>query len=121
MCGMCLSAAQWLSALIVDHYHIRIIKAYITFHMKRTPDWDPKVVTRNTPYDIRLFISQKCGPMADGYEGRKVSPPAGNVATDELIDLCPLHLSSQLQSQPVQPLHYGIALSDHQRVLLSGE
>ncbi|KAG2115308.1 uncharacterized protein F5147DRAFT_769766 [Suillus discolor] len=31
--------------------HVRIIKAYIIFHMKQTPNWDPKVVTRNTPYD----------------------------------------------------------------------
>ncbi|KAG1803881.1 uncharacterized protein HD556DRAFT_1484503 [Suillus plorans] len=53
--------------------HVRIIKAYITFHMKRTPNWDPKVVTRNTPYDVRMFITQKCGPKADGYEGRKFS------------------------------------------------
>jgi hypothetical protein len=51
----------------------RIIKAFLTFHLKRTPGWDPKVVTRQTPYDIRLFITHKCGPKSDGYEGRKYS------------------------------------------------
>ena len=52
---------------------LRIIKAYIAFHMKRMPNWDPKGVTKNMPYDVRMFITQKCGPKADGYEGCKVS------------------------------------------------
>ena len=50
----------------------RIIKAYITFHMKRDAKWDAKAVTRQTPYDVQAFITQKCGPVEAGYEGRKV-------------------------------------------------
>lgn len=49
--------------------------------MKWDPKWDAKAVTRQTPYDVRAFITQKCGPVEAGYEGRKVcdvlctSPP----------------------------------------------
>ncbi|KAF8548425.1 hypothetical protein OG21DRAFT_1365901, partial [Imleria badia] len=39
----------------------RIIKAFLTFHLKCTPGWDPKVITRQTPYDIRLFITHNSG------------------------------------------------------------
>ncbi|KIJ11626.1 hypothetical protein PAXINDRAFT_15535 [Paxillus involutus ATCC 200175] len=53
--------------------HVRIIKAFLTFHLKCTPGWDPKVVTRQTLYDIQLFITHKCGPKSDGYEGWKYS------------------------------------------------
>ncbi|KAF8837494.1 hypothetical protein BDN67DRAFT_1013820 [Paxillus ammoniavirescens] len=53
--------------------HVRIIKAFLTFHLERMAGWDPKVVTRQTPYDIWLFITHKCGPKSDGYEGRKYS------------------------------------------------
>lgn len=51
----------------------RIIKAYIIYHMRRDSAWDPKAVTRHTPYHIRAFIMQKCGDPGQGYEGRKVS------------------------------------------------
>ena len=40
--------------------------------MKQDPKWDAKAVTRQTPYDIHAFITQKCGPVEVGYEGRKV-------------------------------------------------
>jgi hypothetical protein len=52
---------------------IRIVKAYITFHMKRNPKWDPKEVSSQTPHDIRVFITHKCGAKEDNCEGRKVS------------------------------------------------
>ena len=51
----------------------RIIKAFLTFHLKHTPGWDPKVVTKQTPYDVCLFITHMCGPKSEGYEGRKYS------------------------------------------------
>ncbi|KAE9383034.1 hypothetical protein BT96DRAFT_1041444 [Gymnopus androsaceus JB14] len=51
--------------------HIRIIKAYIIYHLKRNPKWDPMGVTGQTPYDIISFITQKCGRSEDGFEGRK--------------------------------------------------
>ncbi|KAF8549923.1 hypothetical protein OG21DRAFT_1382988, partial [Imleria badia] len=69
-------AAKIARASITDQTrdkHIRIIKAFLTFHLKCTPGWDPKVITRQTPYDIRLFITHKCGPKSEGYEGRKYS------------------------------------------------
>ncbi|KIM71546.1 hypothetical protein PILCRDRAFT_16976 [Piloderma croceum F 1598] len=53
--------------------HLRIIKAYITFHMKRNLKWDAKEVSSQTPHDIRVFITQKCGAKEDGFEGRKFS------------------------------------------------
>ncbi|KII89592.1 hypothetical protein PLICRDRAFT_108342 [Plicaturopsis crispa FD-325 SS-3] len=53
--------------------HVRIIKAYITWHMSHNKQWDPRAVTKQTPFDIRHFITQKCGPKSDGYEGRKFS------------------------------------------------
>ncbi|KIK73110.1 hypothetical protein PAXRUDRAFT_29274 [Paxillus rubicundulus Ve08.2h10] len=69
-------AARIARASITDQTrdkHVRIIKAFLTFHLKCTAGWDPKVITRQTPYDIRLFITQKCGPKSDRYEGRKYS------------------------------------------------
>ena len=50
----------------------RIIKAYITFHMKQDPKRDAKAVTRQTPYNVQAFITQKCSPVEVGYEGSKV-------------------------------------------------
>ena len=50
----------------------RIIKAYIAFHMKQDAQWDAKAVTQQTPYNVQAFITQKCGPVEAGYEGRKV-------------------------------------------------
>jgi hypothetical protein len=41
--------------------------------MRRDANWDAKAVTQQTPFDIRAFITQKCGPVEAGFEGRKVS------------------------------------------------
>ncbi|KAF7973323.1 hypothetical protein HWV62_15573 [Athelia sp. TMB] len=51
--------------------HVRITKAYITYHRQRKPNWDAKAVTPQTPYDIREFITHKCGAKEDGFEGKK--------------------------------------------------
>ncbi|KAH7904816.1 hypothetical protein BJ138DRAFT_1018593, partial [Hygrophoropsis aurantiaca] len=53
--------------------HMRIVKAYISFHMKRDKGWDAKAVTAQTPYDVRAFIAQKCGAKMEGYEGKRFS------------------------------------------------
>ncbi|KAG2737930.1 hypothetical protein P692DRAFT_20760388, partial [Suillus brevipes Sb2] len=53
--------------------HARIIKAYIMFHKQRNTEWGPTAVTRQTPYDIRAFITHKCGEKDKGYEGKKFS------------------------------------------------
>ena len=50
----------------------RIIKAYIAFHLKRNPKWDLKEVSKSTPHDIQVFITQKCGVKANNFEGKKV-------------------------------------------------
>ncbi|KAG2047481.1 hypothetical protein BDR06DRAFT_1030837 [Suillus hirtellus] len=76
--------------------HARIIKAYITFHMKWTPNWDPKVVTRNTPYDVQMFITQKYGPKTDGYEGWKFSTA---ISTQAALTLW--YHSSMRQGSPI--------------------
>jgi len=59
---------EHLSLQILDNAQ-RIIKAFLTFHLKCGPRWDPKLITRQTPYDICLFITHKCGPKSEGYEG----------------------------------------------------
>ncbi|KAJ7020086.1 hypothetical protein C8F04DRAFT_974775, partial [Mycena alexandri] len=69
-------AAQIARASITDKTrsnHVRIIKAYIRYHLRRNPKWNAKEVTVQTPQDINMFITQKCGPAADGFEGRKYS------------------------------------------------
>ncbi|KAJ6628166.1 hypothetical protein B0H10DRAFT_1940716 [Mycena sp. CBHHK59/15] len=48
-----------------------IVKAYIAFHMRKDPKWDPKAVTQSTPGHITQFIIQKCGEKAKGCEGKK--------------------------------------------------
>ncbi|KAG1858356.1 hypothetical protein DFJ58DRAFT_840397 [Suillus subalutaceus] len=53
--------------------HARIIKAYIVFHKQRNAEWGPTTITRQTPYDIRAFITHKCGEKDKGYEGKKFS------------------------------------------------
>ncbi|KAG1775337.1 hypothetical protein EV702DRAFT_973228, partial [Suillus placidus] len=52
--------------------HARIIKAYIVFHTQRNTEWDATAVTHQTPYDIRAFITQKCGEKGKGYEGKQI-------------------------------------------------
>jgi hypothetical protein len=42
------------------------------FHKQRNTEWGPTAVTRQTPYDIRAFITHKCGEKDKGYEGKKV-------------------------------------------------
>ncbi|KAG1849038.1 hypothetical protein F4604DRAFT_1935130 [Suillus subluteus] len=53
--------------------HARIIKAYIVFHKRRNAEWGPTIITCQTPYDIRAFITHKCGEKDKGYEGKKFS------------------------------------------------
>ncbi|KAK7005547.1 hypothetical protein R3P38DRAFT_3215304 [Favolaschia claudopus] len=53
--------------------HLRIIKHYITFHLRRNKKWDATRVDDKTPHDIAAFITQKCGPVEEGFEGRKYS------------------------------------------------
>nr|GAT42317.1 predicted protein [Mycena chlorophos] len=53
--------------------HLHIIKAYILFHLRRDSKWNPTLVTEKTPRDITMYIAQKCGPVSEGYEGRKFS------------------------------------------------
>lgn len=50
----------------------RIIQAYITFHLRRDSNWNAKQVNEQTPSHITAFITQKCGPVTEGFEGRKV-------------------------------------------------
>ncbi|KAJ7759944.1 hypothetical protein B0H16DRAFT_1720159 [Mycena metata] len=69
-------AARMTKASITDGTrtgHLRIIRHYITFHLRRNKNWDAKRVDEETPRDITAFISQKCGPVAEGFEGRKYS------------------------------------------------
>ncbi|KZP09787.1 hypothetical protein FIBSPDRAFT_685798, partial [Athelia psychrophila] len=53
--------------------HVRIAKAYINYHRQRKPTWDAKAVTGQTPRDITEFITYKCGPKEEGFEGKKFS------------------------------------------------
>ncbi|KAJ7123824.1 hypothetical protein C8R43DRAFT_899359 [Mycena crocata] len=67
-------AARIARASITDKTrsnHVRIIKAYIRYHLRRNSAWNAKEVSAQTPKDINMFITQKCGPVADGFEGRK--------------------------------------------------
>ncbi|KAJ7725791.1 hypothetical protein B0H16DRAFT_1332586, partial [Mycena metata] len=67
-------AAQIARANITDKTrsnHVRIIKAYIRYHLRRNSKWNAKEVTEQTPKDINMFITKKCGPVASGFEGRK--------------------------------------------------
>ncbi|KAJ7497855.1 hypothetical protein B0H11DRAFT_2384658, partial [Mycena galericulata] len=67
-------AAQIAPAVITDKTrggHLRIVKAYIAFHMRKDPKWDAKEVTASTPGHITQFIIHKCGEKAKGCEGKK--------------------------------------------------
>jgi hypothetical protein len=55
------------------NYSYRIIKHYFVFHLRRNKKWDAKRVDEQTPRDIAAFITLKCGPTEQGFEGRKVS------------------------------------------------
>lgn len=60
-----------LSFFITYNYR-SIAKAYINYHRQRKPTWDAKAVTGQTPRDITEFITYKCGPKEEGFEGKKV-------------------------------------------------
>ncbi|KAJ7291741.1 hypothetical protein C8J57DRAFT_1492205 [Mycena rebaudengoi] len=67
-------AAEIARAVITDktrHGHLRIVKAYIAFHMRKNPKWDANKVDISTPSDITAFIIHKCGEKAKGCEGKK--------------------------------------------------
>ncbi|KAK7005549.1 hypothetical protein R3P38DRAFT_2794714 [Favolaschia claudopus] len=67
-------AAKMTKTSITDgtrNGHVRIIRHYITFHLRRNKKWDAKRVDEQTPRDITAFITQKCGPPEEGFEGRK--------------------------------------------------
>ncbi|KAK7029315.1 hypothetical protein R3P38DRAFT_3314741 [Favolaschia claudopus] len=69
-------AAKMTKASVTDGTrdgHLRIIKHYITFHLRRNKKWDATRVDDKTPHDIAAFITQKCGPVEEGFEGRKYS------------------------------------------------
>ncbi|KAK7026618.1 hypothetical protein R3P38DRAFT_3315628 [Favolaschia claudopus] len=69
-------AAKMTKASITDGTrdgHLRIIKHYITFHLRRNKKWDAQRVDDKTPHNITAFITQKCGPVEQGFEGRKYS------------------------------------------------
>ncbi|KAJ7450707.1 hypothetical protein B0H11DRAFT_1612766, partial [Mycena galericulata] len=69
-------AAKMTKASITDGTrtgHLRIIRHYLTFHLRRNSAWDAKRVDEQTPRDIAAFITQKCGPVEEGFEGRKYS------------------------------------------------
>jgi len=98
----------------------RIIKAYITFHMQRDANWDAKAVTQQTPFDIWAFITQKCGPVEAGFEGRKASIllfPSTIMVTNRTYLLL---ISFPQLFQLRQHLHCGIGVYDQMRALLNG-
>ncbi|KAJ7141971.1 hypothetical protein C8R46DRAFT_1046516 [Mycena filopes] len=69
-------AAKMAKASITDGTrtgHLRIIRHYFTFQLRRNKKWDPKLVNEQTPRDIATFITQKCGPIEDGFEGKKIA------------------------------------------------
>jgi len=40
--------------------------------LQSKPNW-AAVVTPESPYEVRLFITKKCAPISDGGENRKVA------------------------------------------------
>ncbi|KAF7300674.1 hypothetical protein HMN09_00952900 [Mycena chlorophos] len=53
--------------------YVAIIAHFISFHQGINAAWDPTSISENTPSDITAFISQKCGPKEQNFEGRKAS------------------------------------------------
>ncbi|TCD63080.1 hypothetical protein EIP91_006036 [Steccherinum ochraceum] len=49
--------------------HVRVAKNFCIFNYKRNPQWDPKLVSEDTPRDITRYITHRCGDKRDGYEG----------------------------------------------------
>ncbi|KAK6996187.1 hypothetical protein R3P38DRAFT_3329648 [Favolaschia claudopus] len=69
-------AAEIAKAVITDKTregHLRIVKSYIGFQMRKNPKWDAKKVDSTTPSDITSFIIHKCGEKEKGCEGKKYS------------------------------------------------
>ncbi|KAJ7735849.1 hypothetical protein DFH07DRAFT_753682, partial [Mycena maculata] len=67
-------AAQIAREVITDKTrggHLRIVKAYIAFHMRKDSKWEAKQVSSATPGHITQFIIHKCGEKAEGCEGKK--------------------------------------------------
>ncbi|KAK7029069.1 hypothetical protein R3P38DRAFT_2775660 [Favolaschia claudopus] len=63
-------AAKMTKTSITDgtrNGHVRIIRHYITFHLRRNKKWDAKRVDEQTPRDITAFITQKCGPPEEVF------------------------------------------------------
>ncbi|KAF8464703.1 hypothetical protein JB92DRAFT_2775027, partial [Gautieria morchelliformis] len=50
--------------------HLRIVRAFVKFMLEGNPNWTPEVNSQS-PFDVRSFITKKCGPIADGCEGKK--------------------------------------------------
>jgi hypothetical protein len=65
---------------------LRIIKAYIAYHLRRNSKWLPKIVNHETPKHICEFITQKCGSKEKGFEGRKVRYTEDN--TGSHLSIC---------------------------------
>ncbi|KAL5485569.1 hypothetical protein ACEPAI_8212 [Sanghuangporus weigelae] len=67
-------ASEMVKGHITDNTlkgHIRIISNYIAYHRKRNCNWNPTAVTATTPHDIVLFLTFKCGPKDQGFQGNK--------------------------------------------------
>ncbi|KAK7021658.1 hypothetical protein R3P38DRAFT_2780858 [Favolaschia claudopus] len=67
-------AAKMTKASITDgtrNGHVRIIRHYITFHLRRNKKWDAKRVDEQTLRDITAFITQKCGPPEEASPKRE--------------------------------------------------
>jgi hypothetical protein len=64
----------WCRTNMGDAPLLRIVKAYIAYHLRHNSKWLPKIVSHETPkhHDICEFITHKCGPKEKGFEGRKV-------------------------------------------------
>ncbi|KIJ47823.1 hypothetical protein M422DRAFT_248397 [Sphaerobolus stellatus SS14] len=50
--------------------HLRIIGAFVKFMLEQDPKWTASM-TRNSPYDVHLFITKKCASPSEGGEGKK--------------------------------------------------
>ena len=112
--GKCISACiSWNG--IDNSTLLRIIKAYITYHLRRNSKWLPKIVNHETPKHICEFITQKCGLKEKGFEGRKVT-----LSTFLMVQYLQCFVSIQQLSQHGQHSHSGTDLFDLTKVLLSG-
>ncbi|KAJ7866778.1 hypothetical protein B0H14DRAFT_2573215 [Mycena olivaceomarginata] len=49
------------------------LKPRIAMLILELSDWDANCVDEQTPWDIAAFITQKCGLVSEGFEGRKAS------------------------------------------------